>query len=91
MRWGGDMDSIVDDRMESHGDPVTNMAQAAEVWTGLLGRKLNDALTASDVARMMSAFHLVRDATAPETDLNHLRHAVGYVDVRCRISERGEA
>lgn len=78
------MESIVKQRMSSHGNPVVNMRRIAEAWSALLGYQL----TAMDVARMMAALHLVRDATAPEVNPEHRQHAEGYLEI-ARLIDQG--
>lgn len=69
--------NIVRDRQSTHGDPVENMNRIAQAWSGILGHEVS----AVDVARCMSALHLVRDAAATVEDASHLEHADGYTDI----------
>lgn len=72
--------SLIEERMESHGNPVINMVRISDAWTAILGH----AVEAHEVALCMAALHLVRDAAGVHDD-NHLRHAEGYIDIARRL------
>jgi hypothetical protein len=69
------------DRNKANGDPEDNFAFIALTWTALLEARgvmfdNSGALNAADVARLMIAMKLCRDANAPHRD-NRV-DAIGY-------------
>lgn len=71
-----DAQAIVDgDRRRQYGHPVKNLRRVAAVWTALIGHDL----TARDVALMLAALKLVREAHRPHRD-NRL-DAAGYIAI----------
>lgn len=77
---------IVQDRQETHGDPVVNMQRIAQAWSAILGVEV----TPANVGRCMSALHLVRDAAATVRDPSHLEHADGYNDITRMVAAERE-
>lgn len=60
------------DRNKKCGDPEDNFAYIALMWTALLRARglltAEQSVTEADVARMMAAMKLARDANAPHRD-----------------------
>lgn len=56
------------DRKESYGRVQASFAHYAKIMSGLLGHKLHEDLTASDVALIMIALKLAREAFAQKSD-----------------------
>ena len=65
------------DRNAAYDGPEDNFARIALTWNALLDQKLKLNITAADVARMMTALKLVRDAHAPHRD--HRVDGIGYL------------
>lgn len=68
---------VQSDRALTYDAPEDNFARIAACWTALLDTRLTAPLTGPDVARMMAALKLVRDAHAPKRD-NRV-DAIGYM------------
>jgi hypothetical protein len=68
------------DRNKANGEPEENFSYIAQCWTALLDARgllgSDEGLNAADVARMMVALKLCRDANAPHRD-NRV-DAIGY-------------
>jgi len=64
------------DRNADYGNPEDDWERAAQVFSGILGEKLNAPLTASDCVRCMIGMKLVRDAHKPKRD--NRGDGVGY-------------
>lgn len=69
--------SIVDERLQTHGDPNANLRRVAQVWSGIL----DTPIAPIQVAECMAGLHIVRDAAAPVSDEQHLAHADGYLEI----------
>jgi hypothetical protein len=65
------------DRRNAYGTPAVVFAGYAKMWSGLLAKKLTSDLTASDVALMMTALKLAREANHPGQD--NVVDAHGYL------------
>lgn len=65
------------DRQDQYAPPEDNFARIALVFSGILGAKLNENLTAADVARCMVGMKMVRDAHKPKRD--NRDDGVGYI------------
>lgn len=65
------------DRRSSYGTPAVVFAGYAKMWSGLLAGKLTADLTASDVALMMTALKLAREANHQSAD--NVVDAHGYL------------
>lgn len=80
-----------EDRNQANGQPEDNFAHIALVWSALLhgaGLMATDRLLdAGDVARMMVALKLCRDAHAPHRD-NRV-DAIGYAICLERVEPTG--
>jgi len=68
---------VQNDRATAYDAPEDNFARIAACWTALLDTRLTAPITGPDVARMMTALKLVRDAHAPKRD-NRV-DAIGYL------------
>lgn len=69
--------AVLGDRNADYGDPHPDFAGIALMWSGLLNTKLNDRITARDVALMMTALKLRREAHKPKDD--NIVDAHGYL------------
>lgn len=65
------------DRHAAYGNPADNLARIAATWTALLGPRLTTALTAPDIALLMAALKLARQAGHHRVD--NLTDAHGYL------------
>ena len=65
------------DRQTSYGDVRVAFARYAKIWSGLLGAKLTEDLTASDVALLMAGLKLAREMNKPQAD--NVIDAHGYL------------
>jgi hypothetical protein len=65
------------DRKTSYGDVKIAFARYAKIWSGLLGAKLRENLTASDVALLMAALKLAREMNKQQSD--NVTDAHGYL------------
>jgi len=72
-------------RRESYGPVEESFERVATVWTALLGKRLSAPLTAADIALLMAAFKLCREANSPGFD-NRV-DAVGYLALLEQIYE----
>jgi hypothetical protein len=64
-------------RRAAYGTPTEVFAGYAKIWSGLLGRKLTEDLTASDVALCMTGLKLARESQNPADD--NVTDAHGYL------------
>jgi hypothetical protein len=64
-------------RKSSYGDVRLSFARYAKIWSGLLGTKLNEDLTASDVALLMVSLKLAREMNKQQSD--NVTDAHGYL------------
>jgi hypothetical protein len=64
-------------RKSSYGAVTVSFARYAKIWSGLLGTKLNEDLTASDVALLMTALKLAREFNKQQSD--NVTDAHGYL------------
>ncbi len=71
------------DRRQAYGPPEEVFHAYAQVWSGLLARKLREPLSAADVALCMTGLKLCREANAPKPD--NLVDAHGYLSLLGRI------
>lgn len=65
------------DRKSAYGDVRDSFARYAKVWSGLLGAKLREDLTASDVALLMTALKIAREMNRQQSD--NVTDAHGYL------------
>jgi hypothetical protein len=72
-------------RKASYGDVRTSFDRYAKIWSGLLGAKLREDLTASDVALLMTALKLAREANKQQSD--NVVDAHGYLILHDEIKE----
>jgi hypothetical protein len=76
--------SMVADDRDTHGDAVANQEHIAEAWTWYLqGHGLladDEAITGSDVARLMQLVKMSRGAIG-EYDVDHDRDSAGYAGI----------
>lgn len=73
------------DRKSSYGAVQVSFARYAKVWSGLLGAKLKEDLTASDVALLMAALKLVRESNKQQSD--NVVDAHGYLILHDEIKQ----
>jgi hypothetical protein len=80
-----------EDRNAANGEPEDNFAYIALMWTALLRARgvlaTPDEITAADVARMMTAMKMARDAHSPHRD--NRTDAVGYTICLERVEPTG--
>lgn len=73
------------DRREAYGEPHKVFTAYAKLWSGLLSSKLRTDITPNDVALMMVALKLTREAHSPADD--NVVDAHGYLimldEVKC--------
>jgi hypothetical protein len=60
--------AVYGQRGKDYGHPRDNFADAAAMWTVLLGDRLTAPITAEDVARCMIGIKLARDLHSPKRD-----------------------
>lgn len=72
------------DRKASYGQVELSFARYAKIFSGLLGKKLNTDLTAADVALLMIALKLGRQANKQSSD--NVVDAFGYTILLAEIS-----
>lgn len=65
------------DRKAAYGDVSVTFARYAKVWSGILGAKLKEDLTANDVTLCMTALKLAREANRQQSD--NVTDAHGYL------------
>lgn len=68
---------ITGERNEAYGHPGDDLGGVALIWSGLLNTRLSRPLTGKDVALMMCALKLRREAHKPKPD--NLIDAHGYL------------
>ena len=68
---------VLGDRNTDYGSPDADFAGVALMWSGLLNTKLKERITKEDVALMMVALKLRRQAHKPKDD--NLVDAHGYL------------
>jgi len=68
---------VLGDRNNDYGSPHADFAGTALMWSGLLNEKLKERITASEVALMMTALKLRRQAHKDKDD--NLIDAHGYL------------
>ena len=68
---------ITGDRHESYGHPGDDLGGIAMMWSGLLNTRLTQPLSGKDVALMMTALKLRREAHKAKPD--NLIDAHGYL------------
>lgn len=66
------------DRNKDYGNPANDFAATGKIWSGLLSAKLTSDITASEVALMMAALKLRREANKHKPD--NIIDAHGYLD-----------
>lgn len=70
-------------RNQTYGHPVDNMQHTANLWTALLGEQLTDAITAEQVAHMMTLLKISRTTSG-----NY--HPDNYIDGAAYTAIAGE-
>lgn len=68
---------VLGDRNADYGNPHPDFAGIALMWSGLLNTKLREHISATDVALMMTALKLRREAHKPKDD--NVTDAHGYL------------
>lgn len=76
---------VYGDRQGDYGTPRQNWGGIAQVWNGLLAKKLKEPLTAEEAALMMAAMKLQRQFMKPKRD--NIVDAHGYMIVAARATE----
>jgi hypothetical protein len=59
---------ITGDRNKTYGSPTQNFQNTADIWNVVVGHKLNQKLTATDVANLMIGLKLARMVADPQRD-----------------------
>lgn len=79
-----DVETLLTDSRDSHGDAVENQQHIADAWSWYLGKEV----TGVDVARMMELVKMSR-AVVGEYDLDHDRDIAGYASIAaaCAVAE----
>lgn len=67
---------VIDERVKVYGDPTKTFPQIAEVWSGIIGHKVQPA----EVPLMLMGMKLVRAAQAPDYSDN-TDDVEGYLDI----------
>lgn len=73
------------DRREAYGPVDQSFKRVAHVWTGILGPKLNQEITAGEVALLMAGLKLCREANSPKRD-NRV-DAAAYIFLKDQIED----
>lgn len=71
---------VIDGRIQVYGDPVVGFTRIAEVWTGILGFRVEP----EQVPLMLSGMKLVRTSITPEYSDNS-DDVDGYMDIFRRV------
>lgn len=72
-------------RKAAYGDVKKSFARYAKIWSGILGDKLREDLTATDVCLLMTALKLAREANRQQSD--NVVDAHGYLILHDEIKE----
>lgn len=59
---------ITGDRNKTYGSPTQNFQNTADIWNVVVGHKLTEKLTATDVANLMIGLKLARMVANPTRD-----------------------
>lgn len=59
---------IVGDRNKTYGSPTENFKNTADIWNVLLGHKLRERITPTEVATLMVGLKLARTIAQPKRD-----------------------
>lgn len=76
--------ATVTERSKSYGDPQESLQRIADFWNVKLGTRLNDKLTAKDVAQMMRLLKESRLVSDPCHE-DSLVDLCGYADLQAII------
>lgn len=74
-------------RRAAYGAVEQSFERVARVWTELLSSKLKEPLSSPDVALLMAAFKLCREANSASTD-NRV-DAIGYMALKEELHAKG--
>lgn len=80
-------DIISGPRCTAYGPVEESFERVARVWTELLGGKLKESLSSPDVALLMAAFKLCREANKASAE-NRV-DAIGYMALKDQLHAKG--
>lgn len=77
---------IVSDRQDQYGPPEENFQNIADMWNIRFKNKLNEPLTASDIAAAMALLKIVRDIQGYKED--SAIDAAAYIALYAELAEK---
>jgi hypothetical protein len=72
----GQLDELIDRRVQVYGSPTETFPRVAQIWSGILGHEV----TAEDVPLMLIGYKLLRTAVTPDYSDNS-DDIAGYLDI----------